>query len=444
MRRMRRILLAGLWISLYVLLTLSPILVLLIGVRPAGRELWRDFSVALGYCGLAMWMLQFVLTARFKTIKSPFGSDAIYYFHRQISLASFLLVLVHPLILFVFSPALLSLLNPVTAPWRARMGMAGLAASAALILTSVFRRAWKIEYTRWRVWHGILAVLAVGLAFSHVYLAGYYLNTPWKRELWIVYSAFWIGLLLWVRVLKPWSLLANPHVVSRVAAERGGATSLFLKKPKGAVARFLPGQFAWLTAGASPFADAEHPFSISSSAEERREICFTVKELGDFTSRIRHLAPGSMVYVDGPFGAFSCDRHPHAEGFLFVAGGIGVTPIMSMLRTLADRGDRRPLVLLYANRTWEAVTFREEIEGLGARLNLRVVHVLEKPPDGWTGARGFVTEDLIRSQLPAARRPNEWEVFLCGPPPMMDAVERSLGRLGVSPGDIHSERFNLV
>jgi predicted ferric reductase len=380
MRRTQRILRASLWVSLYIMLTLAPILVLLVGVRPAGREFWRDFSVALGYCGLAMWMLQFVLTARFKRVKSPFGSDAIYYFHRQISLASFLLVLLHPLILFVFSPPLLSLLNPVTAPWRARMGIAGLVASAALILTSVFRRAWKIEYTRWRVWHGVLAVLAVGLAFSHVYLAGYYLNTPWKKELWIVYSAFWVGLLLWVRVLKPSWLLANPWVISRVAGERGGATSIFLRKSKGPAARFLPGQFAWLTAEASPFADAEHPFSISSSAEMRQEICFTIKELGDFTSRVRHLARGMTVYVGGPFGAFSCDRHPHANGFLFVAGGIGVTPIMSMLRTLADREDRRPLVLLYANKTWDAVTFREEIEGIAARLNLHLVHVLEKPP----------------------------------------------------------------
>lgn len=444
MRRTLRILQAILWISLYILLTLAPILILFVGVRPPGREIWRDFSVALGYCGLAMWMLQFVLTARFKMMKSPFGSDVIYYFHRQISLASFLLVVLHPLILFAFSPPLLSLLNPVTAPWRARMGMAGLAASAALILTSIFRRAWKIEYNRWRIWHGILAVLAVGLAFSHVYLAGYYLNTLWKKELWIVYSATWVALLLWVRVLKPWWLLANPYVVSRVASERGGATSVFLRKSKGRVARFHPGQFAWLTAEASPFADAEHPFSIASSAEMREEICFTIKELGDFTSRVRHLAPGRTVYVDGPFGAFSCDRHTHAKGFLFIAGGIGITPIMSMLRTLADRGDKRPLVLLYANKTWDAVTFREEIEGLAARLNLQTVHVLEKPPEGWTGARGFVTPELIRAHLPATRRPNEWEVFLCGPPPMMNAVERALGRLGVALGDIHLEKFDLV
>jgi predicted ferric reductase len=444
MRRARRILQAILWIILYVLLTLAPILILLAGSRPPGREIWRDFSVALGYCGLAMWMLQFVLTARFKTVKSPYGSDIIYYFHRQISLASFFLVVLHPVILFAFSPALLSLLNVATAPWRARMGVAGLAASAALILLSVFRRAWRIEYNRWRVWHGILAVLAVGLAFCHVYLAGYYLNTPWKKELWIVYSAFWVGLLLWVRVIKPWLLLANPYVVSRVVSERGSATSLFLTKAKGQIKPFLPGQFAWLTAEASPFADAEHPFSISSSAENPREIRFTIKELGDFTARVKHLPVGRTVCVDGPFGAFSCDRHSHAKGYLFIAGGIGITPIMSMLCTLADRGDPRPLVLLYANKTWDSVTFREEIERLAPRISLRVVHVLEKPPEGWTGEKGFVTQDIIRTHLPAEVRPNEWEVFLCGPKPMMDAVDRALMRMGVAPGDIHAERFNLV
>ena len=72
------------WIIAYLVITLSPLLILLAGPRPAGREFWRDLSVALGFTGFAMVGLQFVLTARVKVIKAPFGSDIVYFFHHQI------------------------------------------------------------------------------------------------------------------------------------------------------------------------------------------------------------------------------------------------------------------------------------------------------------------------------------------------------------------------
>jgi len=199
-----------------------------------------------------------------------------------------------------------------------------------------------------------------------------------------------------------------------------------------------------LTAGRSPFAEAEHPFSFSSSAADTGRIAFTIKELGDFTRTIKDLRPGQRVYVDGPFGHFSVDRQPHAAEYVFIAGGVGITPIMSMLRTLADRVDVRPLLLFFASKDWDSVTFREELETLIPRLNLKIVHVLEKPPAQWDGERGFLSQAVLEKHLPKEWDRNAIEVFLCGPPPMMAAVEQALLKLGVPLGDIHSERFNLV
>ena len=89
------------WILLYLLIAFAPLLILLAGPRPAGREFWRDLSVGLGYCGLSMVGLQFILTGRFKVVKEPFGSDIVYYFHHKVSLVTFALILAHPLLLFV-------------------------------------------------------------------------------------------------------------------------------------------------------------------------------------------------------------------------------------------------------------------------------------------------------------------------------------------------------
>jgi predicted ferric reductase len=185
----------------------------------------------------------------------------------------------------------------------------------------------------------------------------------------------------------------------------------------------------------------EHPFSIASSAEKSPFLEFTVKERGDFTKRIKTIQPGQRVYVDAPYGSFSVDRY-RADGYAFIAGGIGVAPIMSMLRTLADRGDRRPLVLFYANKQWERTCFREELDTLKDRLNLRVVHILESPPEGWQGERGYIDAEMIERNLPEDRRGIEY--FICGPEAMMACVERSLRRLGVPIGKFHSELFNLV
>jgi predicted ferric reductase len=255
---------------------------------------------------------------------------------------------------------------------------------------------------------------------------------------------FWVGLLAYVRVIKPILMLRHPYTVEQVIQERGSAWTLVVKPAGHAGIKFIPGQFAWLTAWQSPFADAEHPFSFSSSACQSERFTFTIKELGDFSRTIKDMQVGQQVYVDGPFGAFSVDRHPQAQGYVFIAGGIGITPMMSMLRTLADRADQRPLLLIYANDRWEDVTFREEIEVLQQQLNLRVEHVLVDPPESWPGEQGFVTRDLLARHLPAERKRNSYEIFVCGPIPMMNAVEKALAELGVPLSSYHSERFDLV
>ena len=432
------------WILVYLLLTAAPLIILLIGPVPLGREFWREFSVALGFGGLAMMALQFVLTARFKVIKAPYGSDVIYHFHRQISLVAFVLILAHPLLLFINAPDTLRLLNLFGAPWRARAGVVAVLLLAVLMVASLWRKPFKIEYTTWRIWHGILAIAVVALAMAHVVLAAHYVNTPWKRVIWAGYGLFWIGLLAWVRLIKPMLLLRRPYAVDQVIPERGNSWTLVVKPVGHPGMSFMPGQFAWLTAWTSPFADAEHPFSFSSSACRSDGVAFTIKELGDFTQTIKDLKPGQLVYLDGPFGAFSVDRHPHAQSYAFVAGGIGITPMMSMLRTLADRGDQRSLLLIYANNTWEDVAFREEIDSLQQRLTLQVVHVLRDPPEGWQGEQGFVGKEVLARHLPPERCPDAFEVFICGPKPMMDSVEKALVELGVHLGDFHSERFDLV
>jgi predicted ferric reductase len=189
--------------------------------------------------------------------------------------------------------------------------------------------------------------------------------------------------------------------VAEVRAERGRVWTLVLEPADGGSLRFAPGQFAWLSLRASPFAMREHPFSIASSAE--RPTAHRLVDQGAWRLHVDHQGRqvGETRLDRRPYGTFGIDEHPGAAGYVFIAGGIGIAPIMSMLRTLADRGDRRPLLLFYGNRAWERVAFREELEALAQRLDLRVVHVLLEPPADWRATcRRPPTASISSSAVP--------------------------------------------
>lgn len=435
---------AAIWIGIYLLLVMAPLLVLLLGPTPPGSGFWWDLSMALGFAGLAMMGVQFALTARFKRASAPFGIDIIYVFHRHLAVIALCLVLAHFGILWVGYEDALGSLDPREAPWELTAARVALVMFALAVVTSRWRKRLGLEYGLWRFSHVALATVGFAAAVAHILGVGHYTQTPGKRLLWLSVTLFWILLVVWVRLVKPWRQARRPYRVVEVRAERNRAWTLALE-PDGhpGLARFMPGQFAWLTLRASPFGLREHPYSIASAPEGLPRIEFGIKELGDFSGAVGDVKPGEVAYLDAPYGVFSIDFHPDVPGFVAVGGGIGVTPVMSMLRSMARRGDRRPVWLFYGNSTWDDVAFREELDALRGRLRLRVVHVLAEPPEGWKGETGFVTKEVLDRHLPEGERA-ELHHFLCGPTPMTTAVEAALRDLGVPARRIQNEIFELA
>ncbi len=115
---------------------------------------------------------------------------------------------------------------------------------------------------------------------------------------------------------------------------------------------------------------------------------------------------------------------------------------MSMLRTFASRGERRPCYLYFGVKELGDITFRDEIDRLSTTLPLRVDYLLSRPPADWTGRRGYIDIDLLRQTLPA--NSHEFQYFICGPGAMQDAMEDGLGAFGVPASNVHTERFNFV
>jgi len=427
------------WLGVFIGICVAPLVFALVSTNQPGQGFWTDFSVALGFVGLALMGIEFALVARVKTIAEPFGTDAVIDFHRQIGYTGLLFVVIHVAISADWSQA-----NPFTpSNTPARVWFGGIAAAALVVLvaTSVWRQRLRLSYEVWQILHAVLAVVAIVAALVHVLLVNYYVDSLWKQVLWAIMTAAFVWLLVWVRLLRPLQIRRRPWTVERVTPERDRTTVLTLRPVGHDGMRFEPGQFAWITVGRSPFSVTSHPFSFCSSAELDGSVEVAIKDAGDFSAGVATVKPGTEVYLDGPHGVFSIDQYEGA-GFCLIAGGVGIAPALSMLETLADRADVRPVVLFAGNRNWDSIILRDRINRLATRLNLTAVHVLEEPPPDWPGETGYIDADILARYLPTSFR--RFQYFACGPTPMLAAVETALVGIGAPADRIHTERFDWV
>ncbi|NMF81910.1 oxidoreductase [Nodosilinea sp. P-1105] len=434
--------LAALWILAYMVICLLPLGVVLLHPAPDPRGFWTEFSVALGFIGLALMALQFVLAARVNRIEASYGIDILLLFHRYTSVVAFGLVIIHPLILFVTRPETLELLNFPEAPWRARLAVISTLAFCLMVVTTIWRRQLRIPYEPWRAAHSGLAVVAVGLGFGHGIGVGFYLGQFWTIVLWSGFIAIALWLILYVRLVKPWMLTKKPYLVEEVKPQRGNVWTLALRPMGHDGFTFDPGQFSWLTLGITPLSMREHPFSMSSNGDRGDRIEFGIKALGDFTSRIKDVKPGTKAYLDGPYGVFTTERYWDTAGFVLIAGGVGITPMHSMLVTAAERKDDRPFLLIYSAQSWDDFTYREDLEAFKAKLDLTIVYIPREGPKDWQGETGYVDKALLERHIPHHRGSRQY--FICAAPVMMDVVERALFELEVPVTHVHMEHFNLA
>jgi predicted ferric reductase len=437
---------AGLWFGFYLLLIVFPLIVGVVWqANAAGRPFLLQFGVACGFVAFAAMACEFALVSKVHSVSRAFGQDALLHFHRQMGIVSSVLVLVHAALMF-HAGYPIAWLNPFAEGnnWAMRWGVLSAAALLALLVLSVGRQRLRLSYEWWHLTHAPLAEAAILFSLAHLVLfAGFSASAP-MRILLGFYGALMLALRLWFVLLKPLRMWSRPWIVAENIPELGDSRTLVLEPAGHPGMTFEPGQFAWLITGRTPFQKDQHPISMSSCAydEPGRRISFTIKNLGDWSGQVvPSIKPGDRIWVDGPYGAFTADRE-QGFGYVLIGGGAGIAPLFSMLQTFAHRGDARPVVLFYGGRDPASLTFHTQIEELKSRMNLSVVYSLKYPPEGWTGERGYLTAATLRKYLPAQFK--RFQYFVCGPIPLMDAMETALREIGVPAGQIHTERFDVV
>ena len=430
-----------LWFGLYVTLALLPIaVVLLADDHAAPRSFAVEFGVAIGLIAFAVMTFEFALVGRLREASRPFGIDALMQFHRQMGVVACLLLLVH-VGAVLFGAMTWAAFNPFSGTSSGRAGAIALWALVVLATTSLGRKRLRLRYETWQRLHAFAALLIVMASLQHMLAVNHYLASAALRGLLLGYVALFFLLLLRYRVFRAMRLSRRPWRVVGNRDEGGDTRTLVLESSGHEGLRFEPGQFVWLSTARSPWSMEQHPVSIASSAEKSTTLELSIKALGDWSRDVvPRIEVGRSVWVDGSYGAFTPDRLP-AQGLVLIAGGVGITPMRSILLTMRDREDVRPVTLIYAAHSPERMVFVSELLALQQSIHLKCVFVYEAPPPDWTGERGFVTTELLQRHLPP--HAEHFEYLVCGPAPMMNAVERSLLSLGLSGERICTERFDM-
>ena len=239
-------------------------------------------------------------------------------------------------------------------------------------------------------------------------------------------------------VYKIWNRVQvrrHPFEVDEVSRETHDTWSLHFE---GKHIDYKPGQFMAIRLIRDGKVSEAHPFTISSSPT-MNGLSITVKSVGDFTSTIGETKTSDRAYIDAPYGAFSFLDHD-ARDLVFIAGGIGITPFMSMLRYMYDRKLERNIVLMWGNKAERDIPFREELEKMAGEMpSLNVVHIMSRQDD-WPGEKGYMDKGKLKKYISNFESS---QVFLCGPPVMMTKIVEMLRDLGVSKRRMHYERFAL-
>lgn len=432
------------WFFIYGFLVFFPLFIAATTRPPGNRPAIVEISVACGFIGLAMLALEFALISHLRPVAMPFGMDALIQFHRELGTMALVFVLVHPVLLFI-NGLPLSTLNPFGGGIVTQLGTIAILGMLLIVGLSFGRKRLKFKYEYWQLTHGLLSVATFVIALWHMAQVDRYMSVPAMKGIWLLYAILLIGLLVYYRLVMPIQMLRRPWVLVDNKAEAGDARTLTLRPDGHKGFNFSGGQFAWLTTRRSPFSIYHHPISMSSGGETdlTGTIQFTVRNLGDWSGKtVPELEVGRKVWVDGPYGVFTIDDE-QAQGFVLLGGGVGITPMRSIIQTMIQREDFRPVTLFFATNTEEDLTFREELEAIAATYdNIKLVYVLAKPGDDWQGERGYITEEVMLRHLPSQWR--RFMYFICGPEVMMDALEKELLAMGVPGDQIQTERFNMV
>ncbi len=391
-----------------------------------------------GLLGAYLALIQVLLLARIPWLERLAGFDRLTVWHRLNGKICLILILAHVVLITVGYAMMdkISVPSEVSAILSGYPGMITATVGTVLLIVVVVeslvivRR--RLRYETWYLVH-LTAYAGIALGWFHQIPTGNELTTnAGASDYWTSLYVATLALLVAFRVVQPvYHGFRHRLRVASVTVESPTVVSLEITGRRLDRLDAQAGQFflwRFLTRGRWW---ESHPFSLSR-APDGRSLRITVKSSGDFTRRIGSIEPGTAVSAEGPFGVFT-DSVRRRDRVALIAGGIGITPVRSLLEEM--HGD---LAFVYRVISEDDVIFREELEQLAREREIALTYVVGDHAD--PAHRELLSPDHLRRLIPDLA---DREVYLCGPPAMADAIEKNVRRAGVPRRFIHTERFAL-
>ncbi|MFA5184717.1 MAG: ferric reductase-like transmembrane domain-containing protein [Patescibacteria group bacterium] len=385
-----------------------------------------------GLVGLALFSVNLVLTGRLKIFdRLFFGLNNAYNYHRQIGAIGFSLLLFHPLLLAV---AYLQISTLAAArfllPFYDAAITYGIISLLMMILFLGLTFYGSLKYHHWKITHKLMLVAFIFGLLHVLSITSDVSRDPFLKTYLIALGLLGLGVGAYRAVLSYFWHRNFSYKIQRLNRLSAGITEIELA-PIGRALDFLSGQFVFVRFFSRHIQSESHPFSISS-APSPSQISLAIKSLGDFTDRVKDLEPGDTVSLEGPFGKFSYRNGRHKKQ-IWIAGGIGITPFLSMARSLTD--DRYQIDLYYCVRQPGEAVFLPELENIAQKNS--ALHLIP----WYSQTSGYLTGQAVEEKSAGLR---DKDIFICGPDNLMSALKAQLRDQGVAASDIYSEEFKFL
>jgi predicted ferric reductase len=398
--------------------------------------LFQSLGRITGLLGAYLLLIQLLFFARLPWFVRHVGLDRLVIWHRLNGKLCLGLILAHIVLITIgyaqfdhisITAEVSALLGTYPYMVRATIGTGLLILVVGTSLLIVRR------YLRYEAWYFVhlTAYLAVLLGWYHQIPNGNeFVVDKRAATYWTALYLVTLALVVLFRVLRPlFRAFKYQLKVAEVATETPNVFSLRITGRRLDRLHARAGQFFGLRFLTPKLMWQLHPFSLSE-APDSESLRITIKISGDFTRTISTVTPGTRVLAEGPFGHLT-DAVRHREGVALIAGGIGITPMRALLEEMP--GD---VVLIYRAAQEDEILFRDEFDRLVRTRGVRVYFVTgdHRAP----GNERLMTTEHLRELVPDL---DARDVYLCGPPAMMDVIERNVEAAGVPPKYIHTERF---
>ncbi|OGC53841.1 hypothetical protein A3B64_00690 [candidate division WWE3 bacterium RIFCSPLOWO2_01_FULL_37_24] len=399
-------------------------------IIPTLYDLGRIFGT-LGFSGI---ILQMILSSRINILEKGVGLDRLSRWHKSNSRAAFSFILLHPFLLFFIFIKQFNfdfLKNLTFYEW---LGIIALLLLIFFVSFTVFSNRLNIKYETWKLTHKT-AYIVILLAGVHSFMvrSGIYYKKP--LFYWWILVILLAAITLFLkystkkrRIFKITDIISETQNTRTVKLEPADNKNMF---------EYKPGQFAFITFLSGSLPKEQHPFTISSSPNGKF-YTHTIKESGDFTNELGKLQIGDSAVVEGPYGVFS--NYGLDGPFVFIAGGVGITPLMSMIEFNASQPKKENIILFNSVRTQNDIIFKDALNKLEKQGEwLRIVYIFSDEKSG-ANYYGHINSGIITKELDYLEL---YKYFICGPPNMMYKVKIELIKLGVNKDKIFTEEFKL-